>query len=501
MRTKRTIKNMLFNVFQQIVGIIVSFILPPMIISHFGSVINGLVSTIKEIMRYAGLVGAGIAATSTYALYKPLANNDKKKVNGIYNATNKMFIKSGNIFTIIILLSSLIYPFIAEGEVNKITVGLLVIVMGIAGLSEFYVIGKYQSLLNAEQKNYVVAIAQTVGNIFNIIVAFILIKLNQNIVIVQLGASIIYVMRILIITLYIKKHYKYLDNKVTPLESEIKQRKDAVIHEITALIVNASSVVLISFFLGFKYASIYAIYLLVFSGLNTICGIVSNAIYASFGEVIAKKEMKVLNKAFNIYEWIYLFTITIIYTVAFLLIMPFISVYTKNMTDINYYLPILGALLSIVGLINNMKIPARTLVVASGHFKETRNRSIIEMTINIVGQVICIPIFGIYGAPIGCILSNLYRTVDFIIYANKEILNIKNGRIIKRIITNLTVSILIVAVMIVLIPQRTDSYMNWILSALVVSLITFIIQMVINLITEKDMLKETKKIIIGLIGG
>ncbi len=499
MRTKRTIKNMIFNVLQQVVGIIVNFILPPMIISHFGSIINGLVSTIRQIMSYAGLTGAGIASASTYALYKPLANKDTKKINGIYNATNKMFIKAGNLFSVILLIVAMIYPFFVVDNIDKLTVGLLVIVMGIAGLSEFYVIGKYQALLSAEQKNFVVALAQTIGNILNVLIAIVLIKLNQSIIIVQLGASIVYVMRILILAYYIKKNYSYLDNKEKPLLGEIKQRNDAIIHEITALMVNASSIILISFFLGFKYASIYSVYLLVFSGLNMICSIVSNAIYASFGEIITKKETAVLNKAFNIYEWIYMFSITILYIVAFILIMPFISIYTREMTDINYYLPILGAMFAFVGLLNNMKIPARTLVIASGHFKETKNRSIIEMFVNIIGQIIFIPLFGIYGALLGCILSNLYRTIDFIIYTNNKILHTNNKRVLKRIISSALISILVILVMMLLIPQKMDSYIIWMLYGIGVTLATFIVQLIVNIFTEKEMIKETKKIIFSLV--
>ena len=98
MRAKKTLKNLIFNLLQQVVAIVTNFIVPPLIIGRFGSAINGLVSTIKQIMQHAQLTGAGISSVSTYALYKPLAENDHKKISGIYNATNKMFIKAGNYF-------------------------------------------------------------------------------------------------------------------------------------------------------------------------------------------------------------------------------------------------------------------------------------------------------------------------------------------------------------------------------------------------------------------
>ena len=65
MRAKKTLKNLIFNLLQQIVSIVTGFILPPLIIQNYGSSINGLISTIKQIVMYAQTTGAGIASAST----------------------------------------------------------------------------------------------------------------------------------------------------------------------------------------------------------------------------------------------------------------------------------------------------------------------------------------------------------------------------------------------------------------------------------------------------
>ena len=56
MRAKKTLKNLIFNLLQQIVSIVTGFILPPLIIHNYGSSINGLISTIKQIVMYAQTV-------------------------------------------------------------------------------------------------------------------------------------------------------------------------------------------------------------------------------------------------------------------------------------------------------------------------------------------------------------------------------------------------------------------------------------------------------------
>lgn len=491
MRTKKAFKNLVFNFIQQLVGIITSFIVPPLIISKFGSSVNGLVSTIKQIMSYVQLTGAGISSSATYAMYEPINKKDYTELSGIYNATKKMFNDAGNVFSLIVLLVSVIYPFFVKQDVPFTTIFLLVIVMSFAGLSEFYVFGKYQTLLNADQNNYVVSIAQSLGNICNIIVTVTLIKLNQNIVVVQLGASMVYVMRILVLYYYVNHKYRFLDPNVKPMLEKINQKNDAIIHELTALVVWNSSTILISVMIDLKQASVYAVYALVFSGLNMICNIVSNAIYASFGDVIAKKDIHTLHNAFNVYEWFYFLFVGIIYTVAYLMIMPFISIYTVSMTDTIYYLPFLGSLFVIVGVANNIRVPARTLVVASGHFKETRNRSIIEMIINIVGQVIGIYFFGIYGALFGAVLSFSYRSIDFVLYSNKNILHINSLRSLKRFIVNVFISVIVVFAVDQFIVINAPNYLYWCFYATIISLFTGITYLIINILADKKTAKQT----------
>ena len=498
MRTKKAFKNLLFNIIQQLVNIITGFVLPPIIVGTFGSALNGLVSTIKQLMSYAQLTGSGIASASTYAMYEPLEKKDHKMLSGIYNATGKMFIHAGNLFSVIVLLLSIIYPVFVKQDVDFITVSFLVVIIGISGISEFYVFGKYQSLINADQNNFVIAIAQMIGNIANILVTFILIKLNQNIIVVQFGSSITYVMRILVLMCYVKKKYHFLDKKEKPLMEKIDQRNDAIVHQVSTLIVLSSSTIIVSVFLGLKQASVYSVYALVFYGLNSVCSIVSNAIYASFGEVIAKKDTKLLNGAYNIYEWIYYVLVGVVYTITFLMISSFISIYTKKMTDTRYLLPLLGNLFIVVGVANNLRVPARTLVEAAGHFKKTRNRAIIEAVLNLAGQLIFVQIFGIYGVLMGCILSYSYRTLDYIFYINKEILHRSSVRSWKRIFSNLIIGIVSAAFVVIMVPIHVTNYFDWVGCAIIVSIIVISFYAIINFFIEKDACVELFNILKNL---
>lgn len=180
--------------------------MPPILVSTFGSTLNGLVSTIRQIMQYVQLTGAGIAQASTFAMYKPIADKDYESLNGIYNATRKMFTRAGNVFSAITLLVAIIYPLTVRNQVDYSVAFALVLVIGISGASEFYLCGKYNALLSANQENYVVAIAQTIGSLTNLILLIVLVRLKQNVVVAELGMSAVYLCRIVILTVYAKEN-------------------------------------------------------------------------------------------------------------------------------------------------------------------------------------------------------------------------------------------------------------------------------------------------------
>ena len=82
-------------------------------------------------------------------------------------------------------------------------------------------------------------------------------------------------------------------------------------------------------------ASVYVIYNMIFSALNTLL----NAVYTSINYLLGQafheniKKYEILHDNFTS---IFLGGMTILMSIAYILILPFISIYTKGVSDINY---------------------------------------------------------------------------------------------------------------------------------------------------------------------
>lgn len=484
MRTKRAFYNLIGNLSLQLINVFVGLILVKLFIETYGSAINGLITSIKQLIAYLNLVEAGVAAASIAALYAPLAAKDKNSINTILSATNHFYRRSGYIFVLLVLCLSILFPFIVQNEVDVLLTFLMVLVLGASGVFEYFFIGKYRVLLTADQSSYILTYIQAIATMVSTISCIILIKLDYNILIVQTVGTLIIIFRIVLIKRYINKKYPTLKLNVQPDYLAISQRWDALIHQIAGLVVFNSPFIIITIFLSLKHVSVYAVYNMVFSGITMLIASFSSGLLAGFGEVLAKGDRDVLLKGYNSFEYIFYIVMTWAYTCTAILIIPFIELYTKEVTDINYADTTIAMLFIIVGAANNIRIPSNTLVNAAGHFKKTKNRAILEAIINLTMSLIFVYFFGLIGVLLGGICSYLYRTIDFIYYASKNILNITPMRTFRKLLRNFLLSILAILPFVSFISLDISDTFSWFLWAIVVAIWTFFVTFLGNMILE-----------------
>lgn len=222
--------------------------------------------------------------------------------------------------------------------------------------------------------------------------------------------------------MYVKKKYTYLNFDAVPDNSALKRRWDVLIHQITGVIVNSTDVVVLTTFLrNFSEISVYTVYNLIASNIITLLDSFSSSLCAVFGEVFAKKEEKLVRESYLIYEYMFFLMSFIMATCMMILMIPFMKVYTTNITDAQYIRPITAVLFTIIVLSRSIRTPSLTMIMAVGHYRETRRAAILEAVINIVVSVLLVKKCGINGVLIGTVCSYMYRTLDIIIYVGKKL--------------------------------------------------------------------------------
>ena len=489
MRSKKALYNIISNLFLQIIIIIYGFIVPKIIIQNFGSNVNGLISSITQFLGYITLLESGFGPVVRAALYKPLAQKNKKELSNILKTSERFFRKIAYIFIIYIMILCILYPLIVSNDFNYLYTISLIIIISISTFAEYFFGMTYRMFLQANQQNYIISIIQIMAYILNIVIIIAIVKIGANIHVIKLATALIFIFRPLLQNIYVHKKYK-IDLQKADSNYNIKQKWEALSQHIAAVVNGNTDIAILTIFTNLKYVSIYSVYYLVIKGINSIMQAFNNGIDASFGDMIAKKEYDNLNRKFKIYE-ISCFTIsTIVYSCAIVLITPFIFVYTKGINDANYIQFWFGFLLVISQYIWAIRLPYSSLIMASGHFKETRNGAWIEAFSNIIISIILVWKYGIIGVTIGTIISMLIRTIEFIYHSNRFILNRKISESIKKILL-LIVQTLLIVIICHKVPYLDNlSYFQWFINALITGTIAAILVLFINFIFYREDIKN-----------
>ena len=137
MRNREAFKNMITNIFLQIVVAISGIILPRFFIECYGSSVNGMITSLTQFLSYIGLVEAGIGSASIVALYKPLAENDYKMTSQVLSATKRFYRKAGWVYLALTLVLAVAYPLIVGEQVEQELVIWMVLVLSSSTVIDF----------------------------------------------------------------------------------------------------------------------------------------------------------------------------------------------------------------------------------------------------------------------------------------------------------------------------------------------------------------------------
>ena len=406
----------------QLTHFVCGLILPRFYLLHFGSEYTGISSSITQLLGFITILQFGIAGSSRFALYKVLANNDTHGISSVVNATQSYMRKIALCLLGYIGVLAVVYPYIADTTISPLDVSLLVLIIGASSFFRYFFSITYQILLTADQRLYIYNGIATVTTILNTVLAVLLMKAGCNIHLVKLGSALIFVLTPILMSLYVRKAYS-IDKTVPQDKSVLKNRWDVMWHSIANIVHDNTDLVVLTVLTNVKYVSVYTVHYLVVNGLFQVFSVFTNSLEAAFGNMFAKGENKNAYANLELYEFFTAGFVSVVFSCALVLIVPFVQLYTAGVTDVNYTVPLFAAIAVIAQMVMSIRQPYLTVVRAAGHYKQTRNGAIAEAVINIVTSVILTCFFGMVGVAIGTLIANLFRTLQFAIYLRKNIVN------------------------------------------------------------------------------
>lgn len=491
---KLAAKNTIISLLLEIVKVFSGLILPRFFTETYGSEINGLIASISQFVVYMGLVEAGVSSAGIAQLYKPLVEKNYSEINAIVSGARSFYLRSGLIFVILIPLLMIVYPMIVSSQVaDDSFVVMMIAVLSVNGIVDYFYLGKYRMLLIADYKNYILVLCQILGTIVTFVVSIALISINASSIVVKSIAAIVHIVNSVVIVFYIRKQYSYLDLRVAPKKSAFSQKRSALLHQIVGMICNSTDVVVLTIMLrtnALVEVSVYGVYNFVAAALVNILSIFSGGVRVAFGQLIAQNKMDILQKRYNVFEYYYFVILGIVYTCMGILLTGFIRLYSDAFSDAQLYnRTYLVVLFTLIGFIQNARIPGSTIHVAAGHFKETEKAAILEAVINIIVSLLFVQPFGIAGVLFGTLASYCYRTTYIIWYTDRKFFTHSAVRTVKRLIRVMWTGMVCI-ILFSYSDFEINGWLGWFVYAIAVAVIVAIVQILVSATMESSVFKE-----------
>ena len=465
----------------QVTGLVCSFILPNLFLSCYGSEVNGLVSSITQFLGFISLCECGVGAVVQSALYKPLAEEDEEGVSRIVLSSERFFRRIAWIMVGYTVLLVVLYPIMTDTSFDFSYIAVLILVIALNSFAQYYFGMTYRLLLNADQLSFIQLLLQSATMILNTVACVILMKCQASIQVVKLASSLIFLLQPLVLTIVARRRYK-IDRTIVLEGEPIPQKWNGLAQHVATVVLGNTDIVVLTFF-SLKDVSIYTVYNLVANGVKQVVVSMTTGVQALFGNMLARGEKENLAQSFDMAEWLLHTLVTAAFLMTGLLLVPFVSVYTRNIHDANYIVPLFGYLLTMAQALYCLRLPYNIMVLAAGHYRQTQTSAILEALINIVISVAAVFRFGLVGVAIGTLVAMTYRTIYFVWYLSRNILY----RDMKYFFLHLMVdglTILIVMGVVHLIPDffvlKSLAYDAWIVLAVKEGLVCVAAVLLVN---------------------
>lgn len=408
-RTKNSSKNIIFSSFSTALIFLLNYITRIIFVRFLDSSYLGINGLFTDIISLLSMADLGIVTAMMFSLYKPLKDKDEKKVTQLV----KFFKKIYNIIAIVVLLLGLlIMPFLKfiinlENDIPYIYVYYLLFLLETV-LSYLFV---YRTtLLNADQKNYVLVkwnmLIQIARFVFRII---ILIIFKNYILYISIGI-IINLIGNFIQNKVAYKYYPFLKKKEEELNPAEKKEvfsnvKSTFIYKLCSVLQTNTSSIIISIFVGTIVVGYYSNYLLVVNAITGLITLVFSSIKSSVGNFLVEgKTSEEKNKLFNALELIVFWGVSFCSIAFYILFDDFILISYGE----EYIFSKAILILIIVNFYtSNIRQNVWTFRETTNIFHKTKYFSLVTTIVNIVLSIVLGKYFGLFGILLSIIIAKM----------------------------------------------------------------------------------------------
>lgn len=410
-RVENSIRNTIYALGTQIISMLMSFIVRTVFIYTLGKNYLGFNGLFSNIFSILSLTELGMGTAIIYSMYKPVAQEDHRKIAALLNLYRTFYRIVGIIVTILGLSLLPFLDYLVSGiqDIPELEI-IYLLYLSSSVISYFFAYKK--SMLTVYQQDYISSRINLLINFIQGIIQIAILILWHNYILYLLVLTISTFFNNWLNSLYADYKYQYLkEYRSERVDEETKQKiytdvKAIFVSRISSAIVTSTDNLLISAFVSTIILGLYSNYIMLINVVNTIINRILDSLVGSVGNLIAVESIERVYLIFKRVLFINYWLVAFSSMSFFILANPFITLWIGKSYLLSSGIIFMIALNLFMRLIRNTFIMFNN---AFGHFVELKKKNIIEPIINIVASLLFILVFkmGIIGVLLGTFVSNI----------------------------------------------------------------------------------------------
>ncbi len=407
-RVKKSLLNARVNLIFYFLTLILSFFSRKIFLDTLGADFVGLTGTLQNLLGFLNLAELGIGSAIGYVLYKPLFEHDEGKINEIISVFGYLYRWIGFIILGAGLILACFLPLIFPDTQFEMGIIFFAYFAFLASSLIGYFANYKQTLLGADQKNYVVTAYFQTGNIVKVLIQMASAYYTGSYylwVVIELVFGIIYS---IILNWKINRVYPWLRSEVRlgkqlfkKYPEVMKYTRQLFVHKIGGFTQWQTTPFLIYAFVSLQTVAYYGNYTIIVEKINTFISNFLGSTGAGVGNLIAEGNKSKEYRVFWELVVIRFFVSGIIMFSIYMLIEPFISLWLGA----EYILPRAVLIIILINFFLNLTRGATDqFLYGHGLFYDTWS-PVVEAAIYITVAIIGGHFLGLEGVLLGSTVS------------------------------------------------------------------------------------------------
>ena len=473
-RVAKTLQNAKVSVFFHLVFIFVQFFARKLFLDHLGDEFIGLTSTLRSFLGFLNLAELGIGTAIGFSLYKPIFEKNYDEINKLINYFGFLYQRIGLIILGLSLILSGFFPWIF----SDVQISLGIVYYGFFAFLANSMLGYFYNyhmfLLQADQKDYIVAKYTQSSTITKILLQCVLVFYFESFfwwITLELASTLYYSIAL---RRKIAREYPWLE---IPLNSTgltfrkypelFRKIKQISVHKFGAFVSAGTDNIVIFAFVSVESVAFYGNYYLIINNFYSLLNRLFAGTNASVGNLVAEQNKEQINRVF--WELMALrFFIASISTIGiFLLIEPFIELWLGSRYILEKSTLIF---FSVNFFLQQVRQAVDVFIQAYGLYDDTW-APVTQSVINLAVSLVLVHYYGITGVLVGTFVSMIVIVMiwrPYYIYSRgfkRPIREYITGFLSLMVAVVLTYGIM-QAIVRAIYDKPLDSYLDWGLFAL-----------------------------------